>query len=371
MSDRQDISKVQESIVYQAGENITINHGLEASDVITIVKEVVASELTIYSRTAEKKAEERLDTFSNDLVGQLAVKVSDKLDRFNEPSLQFCVREAVLSFLKSGKESDEKTLIDLMIERVKSDEHTTKQKLIDQAIKIVPSLSSECLALLSLIVFSSLILTGDRATLEKWFDSVNPVLDTLQKVSSLDIEYLVQADCVTAMSRMMVRDSWLESCTKTNDLFFRHPVPIESAAEFMKKYGISSCQGGFIIKYPKLLGGEKSVIFIDRLFDIRPDGTIRFKLSNTELVDELITGFNLPSVIDDVNKMINSSRLFSSDDVRTYLTVRNPNWEKAIELIEGRRLRAFTLLPVGAYIGARQLSMLSGRDITLETFYKQ
>lgn len=370
MSDRQDISRIQDSTVYQAGGDLTINHGLSASDVIAIVKSVVSSELAIYSQNAEKRAEERLNQFVEDLVEQLAQQVSDKLNRFNEPSLQFAVREAALSYVKSGKEADEKALVDLMIERVKVDEHTTKQKLIDQAIKIIPSLSTECLALLSLIVFRSLTLTGERVALERWIDSMNPVLDVIQNVTSLDIEYLTQADCVTAMQGIMVHDSWMEMCPRQNDLFFRHPVPIEAASVFKQKYGIASFDKRFMVAHNALLGGEKSVIFIAQLIQLCQDGTIRFMLSNSSLVDELITGFGLPSVREDVYKMIQASALYSPEDVKRYFIARNPKWEKAIDLIDGGRLRAFNLLPVGAYIGSRQLSMLSGREIALETFYK-
>lgn len=370
MSDRQDISRIQDSTIFQAGGNLTINQGLRASDVLAIVKDVVSSELAIYSQNAEKKAEERLNQFSNSLVEQLAKQVSDKLDRFNEPSLQFAVRNAALSYVKSGKEADEKALVDLMIERVKVDEHTTKQKLIDQAIKIIPSLSSECLALLSLIVFRSLTLTGTRVALERWIDSMNPVLDIIQNVTSLDIEYLTQADCVTAMQGFMVHDGWMELCPKQNDLFYRHPVPVDAASEFKQKYGIASFENGFTVANHTLLGGHDSVIFIAQLLQICQDGTIRFMLSNSSLVDDLITRFSLPNVRNDVYKMIQASALFSPEDVRKYYIARNPKWEKAIDLMDGQRLRAFTLLPVGAYIGSRQLSMLSGQEIALETFYK-
>jgi hypothetical protein len=371
VGDKQDISRVTNSTINQAGRDLTVYSGLSASDVIAIVKETVASELTIYSQNAERQAAERLNQFSNDLVVQLADKVSDRLNRFNEPSLQFAVRDAALSYVKSGKDLDEKALIDLMIERVKVDEHTTKQKLIDQAIRIVPNLSAECLALLSIFVFRLLILKGERAALEKWIDSVSPILDTLQNVSSLDIEYLIQVDCVSAMSGIMTQESWMENCPKQNDLFFRHPIPIEMAKQFKAKYGITSVSGGFTMVNPSLFGVvDNVVVFFSRLMQFEQDGSIRFNLTNTSLVDELINNYNLPSIREDVYALINASLPFSPDDVKNFFVSRNPGWAKAIEIIDGQRLRSFNLLPVGAYIGARQLSMLSGRDLALETFYK-
>ena len=147
-------------------------------------------------------------------------------------------------------------------------------------------------------------------------------------------------------------------------------VPVEPAAEFKAKYGIFSIDKGFSIANTALLGGQKSVIFIAQMLDIREDGTIRFLLSNTNLVDELIDKYNLPGVKEDIHKMIRLSALLSPSEVQSYFESRNPKWRKAIELIDGNRLRSFTLLPVGAYIGSRHLFMLSGREIELETFYK-
>lgn len=369
MSDRQDISRVKDSSINQAGRDLTVIYGLSAADVIAIVKETVASELAIYSQNADKKAEERLNQFSNDLAQILYEKVADKLDRFSEPSLQFAVREAALSYVKSGNASDERTLIDLMIERVKVDEHTTKQKLIDQAIRIVPTLSSECLALLSLFVFRSLTFTGDRVAYERWIDSVGPVLKGIQNVTTLDIEYLKQADCVTGMIGIMTQEDWIEACPKQNNLYFRHPVPVEAAEAFKTKYGISSYGNGFSIANSPYLSGPESIVLIAKLMDFRPDGTIRFNITHSDLVENLITGFNVLSLKGDIFDLINSSTLFSPEEVKHFFISRNPHWEKAIALMEDQKLRSLSLLPVGAYIGSRQLSILSGEEIALETFY--
>ncbi len=370
MGDSQDISKVQNSDIYQAGRDLTINFGLTVEDVKSIVKKVVGEELDKYSKTAEKTAEERLNRFSEDLVKDLTVKLSDKLDRFNEPALQFAVRESALSYVKSGKDEDEKALIDLMIERVKVDEHTTRQKLIDQAIKIVPSLSPECLSLLSLIVFRALTFTGSRENFEHWFDSVSPVLSMVQNVSPLDIDYLLQADCVSAVSGIMTQNGWIDTCLKANDLFFRHSVPIFEVSKFKEKYGITSFEGGFSITKNPFKGTEALVVLVARLLEFCPDGTARFNLTSTNLIEQCIQAYGLPSIGEDILELVNASTMFSPQEVKEYFIGRNSNWEKAIELLDGQRLRSFTLKPVGVYIGLRQLSILSGQEIPLETFYK-
>ena len=361
---KQDISKISNSEVNQAGRDLTIVHGLGAADVIAIVKEVVASELSVYTQDAERKAQERVRHFSDTLVKALAEKVSEQLDRFNEPSLQYALREATLSYVKSGKPSDENALIDLMIERVKAEEHTTKQKLIDQAIKIIPQLSAECIAFLSLLVFRSLSLSGDRINLEKWFDTVNPLLDIIQNVTDFDIEYLKQADCTTGLTGIM-GGSWMESCISSYDLFFRHPVPYSESKAFMDKYGIVRFDNGFTMNQsPTALP-----LFVMETLEFQPDDSIRFRLVNKSMVEKLVADNNLSHVKNDVDHLIEVSKPYTQEEVKDYFISRNANWSKAIELLESNRARASMLLPVGIYIGCRQLSLLSGRDISMDTFY--
>lgn len=362
--EKQDISKISNSEVNQAGRDLTIVHGLGAADVITIVKEVVASELSIYTQEAEKKAQERVRHFSEELVKVLAEKVSDQLDRFNEPSLQFALKEATLSYVKSGKPSDENALIDLMIERVKADEHMTKQKLIDQAIKIIPQLSAECIAFLSLLVFRYLSLSGNRTNLENWFDTVNPLLDTIQNVTNFDIEYLKQADCTTGLTGI-AGGSWIQSCISRYDLFFRHPVPYSESKAFMDKYGIVRFDKGFTMNQsPTALP-----LFVMETLELYSGDSIRFRLVNKSMVEKIIADNNLAYIKNDVDHLIEVSKPYAQEEVKDYFISRNAKWAKAIELLENDWARASMLLPVGIYIGCRQLSMLSGRDISIDTFY--
>lgn len=164
MNDRnnQRISEVENSTINQAQRDVVVYNGLGAADVIAIVNKVVALELSQYSHNAEQKLEERLSHFSGKLVEELAQKVSDKIDRFNEPSLQFAVREAAIGYIKSGAEDVEDNLVDLMIERVKVEEHSTMQQLVDQAIKVIPTLSSETLALLIFLLLDNSLLVGQK-----------------------------------------------------------------------------------------------------------------------------------------------------------------------------------------------------------------
>lgn len=370
LSDKQEISKLENSTAYQAGHDMVINQGLNADDVIAIVKTVVASELAIYTQKAEGKAEERLKKFSDDLVDELAKKVSDNLNRFNEPSLQFAVREAALGYVRSGSDVDENNLIDLMIERVKVEEHSTKQKLIDQAIKIVPTLSAESLAMLSLLAYRQLSFNGNKSEYVKWVSSVNNVIDITSKISSLDIEYLQQAGCTTGMTGLRVHKSWEDTCAQSEDLLFRHMPTEDKINAFLDAIGIRYEENvkGFVVDNNAVNSTQLLMVFASSFIDLSTM-KVDFNIVSSSAINDLITNNGLDYVQEPLKTLIDSSTPYTKEEIVNFFIGINPNWKKAIDLLNSEQVTSLRLTPVGAYIGSRQLALLSGKDIPIEIFY--
>lgn len=370
LGDKQEVKHIDNSEVNQAGRDLIINQGLQASDVIAIVKSVVASEIAKYAQKAEDKAVERLKRFSDDLVGNLAEKVADQLDRFNEPSVQFAVREAALGYVKSGSEADENNLIDLMIERVKVEEHSTKQKLIDQAIQIIPTLSAESLALLTLLAFRQLTFRGNKQEYLKWISSINGVVNDVTKVRSLDVEYLAQAGCATGMSGLRAYIPWEETSLKNADLFFRHLAPLDDVNVFLANINVQPMVNNK--GFTTLSSGQEAqnlIVLLAHCFIEPPEMKVGFNVVNSGTVNEVIQKLGLDSVTPHFQKLKDASKPFTNAEVRNFYENLNPNWGKVIDLLNSERLLSFQLTPVGVYIGSRQLAHLSGREIPIEIFY--
>ena len=186
--DKLQISGVTEkSTVNQANgniNNITINNnGLQIGDVVPLIQSLVKSELEVYKSQAENTVSRRLNEFTALLESELEKKVSDKINRFTEPAMQFATREATIGYLKSGDPAEGEALIDLLIERVKEKERTSKQALIDEAIRTLPKLSRENIAVLTLITYAKLCITGNKHSLDNWIKCLNPILDIIPHIN--------------------------------------------------------------------------------------------------------------------------------------------------------------------------------------------
>ena len=372
MNDRnnQRISDVENSTINQAQRDVVVYNGLGAADVIAIVNKVVALELSQYSHNAEQKLEERLSHFSGKLVEKLAQKVSDKIDRFNEPSLQFAVREAAIGYIKSGADDVEENLVDLMIERVKVAEHSTMQQLVDQAIKVIPTLSSETLALLTILTFRQLTFRGTKSEYLKWIAAVDSIVNVLTTVSTLDIEYLIQAGCAVGLTGLRANKKWEEMCRTNADLLFRHPATEEAVNTFLSSIGIQIMEngGGYTsVRNDNL--GKKVILFLATAMIEVPSLKIGFNVVSSNTIDEIIRQEGLEIVRAPFMTLRDSQLIFSDEGVVSFFEKINPNWRKAIELLNSNRMISLTLTPVGTYIGSRRLSKLSGREIPMDIFY--
>lgn len=367
-SEDQVIRDITGSMVNQAGGNVVVNnYGMSPTEVISIVRELVSSDMAVYRRQAERTAQDRFEEFSSKLEGRIEEKISDRLSRFNEPSMQLATRDAALGYIRNGNLYEAEALIDLLIERVLVEEHTTGQKLIDQAIRILPNLSNECLALITLIAFSNLQRSGSKSVYAKWIECMNPVIDILPKVNGLDIAYLMQAECAALMPNLSRLPSFVSKQMKSADLFFRHPAS-EKFSEYVKeRYQIDFVDGDITVG--KGYNEQEIIDFISTFMFNESQRFFCLRTASSE-VREILTKKNMTMLMEDLNVFLRESKPFTEEEIKDVFISVNPNWKTAFELLERADMRSTYLTPVGNYIACRQITALSGKNVDLGLFYK-
>ena len=271
--------------------------------------------------------------------------------RFQEPSIQFAVNETMKEYIRSGKEELGDDLIDLMIERLKVEEHTTKQSLIDEARQILPKLSNSAVAVLAMLTFVKLIFLRERTEFVRILEKLTSLAGELGTPQSLDIAYLEQARCGQSLSFVTSNKNFVEEMKNTYDVLFSHPVSLEEFNQFMREYGINQEE-----KTPILLA-------ISSFFDTKAQ-SMTYKYSTfpeSRIKDEIKEYMNL---------LKDRLSLYSEEEVRAYFLGISPMWQNVINLFERKDIKSFTLSPVGMYIGTRKLSRVLGEEVSIDIFYK-
>lgn len=370
--DELQVSSVSDnSIVNQANGNIynisNNNNGLQIGDIVPLVQTLVKSELAVCQLQAENTVLRRFNEFTTSLESELEKKVSDKISRFAEPAMQFAAREATVGYLKSGDPTEGEALIDLLIERVKVKERTSKQSLIDEAIRILPKLSRENIAVLTLITYAKLFVTGNIQALENWIKCLDPILDIFPQINRLDIEYLVQADCVSS-SVFGQNENWIEQNRKNYPLAFVSPIDVSISKEFMEKYCIN--RDGGTVTFSPPFNTINYCITLTQIFDFNKDGTISPLLLKQDNYADILQKAGLDSMQPDVEKLLSHLETMSNEKISSYYEKFHPNWPFAIKLLNERPINSFSLKPVGAYIGSRQLTKLYGKEVDINLFFQ-
>lgn len=371
-SDKLQVSNVSDnSTVNQAYDSIyNINNnynGLQIKDVVPLVHDLVKSELEVCKLQAENTVLRRFNEFTASLESELDKKVSDKISRFAEPAMQFAVREATVGYLKSGDSEEREALIDLLIERVKEEERTSKQFLIDEAIKVLPKLSRENLAVLTLITYEKLRVTGNIQALDNWIKCLNPILDILPQINRLDIEYLVQADCVSS-SIFEQNENWIEQNRKNYPLAFVSPIDASNSKVFMDKYSININGDAPTFSHP--FNKINLLITLTEILKFNRDGTITPLLLKQDEYANILKKADLGFMQSDFDELLSHVEAVNDEKIISYYEQFNPNWAIAIKLLNERPINSFSLKPVGVYIGSRQLTKLYGKEIDLNLFFK-
>ena len=359
------------SMVNQAKGNIynisNNNNGLQIADVVPLVQALVKSELGVCQLQAENTVLRRFNEFTASLESEIEKKVSDKISRFAEPAMQFAAREATIGYLKSGDPAEGEALIDLLIERVKEKERTSKQFLIDEAIRTLPKLSRENIAALTLITYDKLAVTGNKNSLDNWIKCLTPILDIVPKINRLDIEYLVQADCVSASSISIAQtENWYERSRKNYPLAFASPIDASFSMEFTEKYGIHIKEDQILFSSSETMN---HILALIQTLKFNKDGTITPLLLKRENYADFFQSNGLNSMQPDIDKLLSHIEIISDEKILSYYAEYHPNWPTAIKMLNERPINGFTLKPVGAYIGSRQLTKLYGNEVDLNLFF--
>lgn len=359
------------SMVNQAKGNIynisNNNNGLQIADVVPLVQALVKSELGVCQLQAKNTVLRRFNEFTASLESEIEKKVSDKISRFAEPAMQFAAREATIGYLKSGDPAEGEALIDLLIERVKEKERTSKQFLIDEAIRTLPKLSRENIAALTLITYDKLAVTGNKNSLDNWIKCLTPILDIVPKINRLDIEYLVQADCVSASSISIAQtENWYERSRKNYPLAFASPIDASFSMEFTEKYGIHIKEDQILFSSSETMN---HILALIQTLKFNKDGTITPLLLKRENYADFFQSNGLNSMQPDIDKLLSHIEIISDEKILSYYAEYHPNWPTAIKMLNERPINGFTLKPVGAYIGSRQLTKLYGNEVDLNLFF--
>ena len=351
---KQEVSNVSDSFVQQANGDIH-NHGLGYNDVKEICHDVVRQELAIVTKEATDSFHHEISAFENQFVDRLEkLENPHVMEKLKTPKLQFALHDTIKEYAKSDDVDTKEELVDLLIERLKVEEHTTEQYLIDESIKIIPNLSLFQAYFLGALTLRKVINQGYSFIVDSNLGKRALLYEYLDKISNLDIHYLKLTNCCSDMPGTKYYVSMFDLMKPEYDLLFRHNITEETYDSFIRDHpNIPTVKGQQII-YKKGNTNEIYLLYSSKNYLVQ-ELKKENKMGSLPLFDQLINLFTP----------------FTNDEISQHLVSLNSNWQKAFDCLNKEEVTHIDLTPVGTYIGRRIVKKVTKDDtLPLVEFYK-
>ena len=349
---KQEVSNVSDSFVQQANGNIN-NYGMGYNDVKDICRDVVRQELAIVTKEATDIFHQEISAFENQFIDRLEkLENPQVIDKLKTPKLQFVLHDTMKEYAQTDDQNTKDELIDLLIERLNNDENITIQFVIDEAIKVLPKITKEAAYLLGALLTRNITIGGTLFHLDNSLSEQAKVYSSLDSISILDLEYLMQQKCCTLLPNLQEHYKVLEAMGKRYNLFFRHAVDQQTYNMFIEKNPAWS--------------PEKSV----RNYFFSKDGNYKIIPTHKSFLLESAKRDHKEKELPALENFVESMTPWSEEEIHSYLVNLNPDWQKAINVLDRNEFRPIQLTPVGTYIANRIITRVIGCNYTFQDFYK-
>lgn len=348
---KQEISEIKNSFVQQANGDINI-FGLGYKDVKDICHDVVRQELSIVTKEAVDTFRREISLFEEQFIDRLEnLENPQVVGKLATPKLQFVLHDTIKEYAKNDDTNTKEELVDLLIDRLKVEEHTTKQHLIDECIKVIPNLSINQTYFLGALTLRKIKYQGICYLVNTYLEKCAFLYKYMDITSNLDIQYLILKNCCTDLGWGKQYNPILDGMRTNYDLLFRHSITKETYDSFMHDHPNMNNIGIHIVLWNN--GGNKLLY------------------SSKDFLMQKSQVKGLQNHISELEQLINLYTPFSDDEIKHFVISLHPDWQKALNCYDKEEVRHIDLTPLGTYIGRRIIKKLTNYDtLSLEAFYK-
>lgn len=207
MLEKQKTEMGDNSNSIMAGRDInqTIN-GLTYGDVKDICKDLF--QLNFYQLQADAAAiaTKRAEEIVNNFISKLRNLENIDTVVFKEPDIQYALVNAQIVYAKTGDKAVEDLLINLLIERINSNENELSKIILNESLKVIELLTHNHLNILATIFFMRYVKNNstDKSQILNHFDVV---LQFMEQCTNLNAEiifdHLSYSKCITQTNGFM------------------------------------------------------------------------------------------------------------------------------------------------------------------------
>ncbi|MGE1060811.1 LPO_1073/Vpar_1526 family protein [Bacillus sp. GMa5/1] len=197
MNDKHELSAGENSTNIQDSKNVTVNqYGLNYSDVKEICMMVFKSNFYDLGGTVQTIIEERAEEIINKYLKRLISKDPEALKNTEDADLRFIIYEAQKNHARRGDKEIADLLVDMLIERTVTKEETLVKIVYNEALEILPKLTSKQIDMLTVIFLLRNVNVGHVFRIDN-LDNIMRVLIEFVPNEEFFYQHLQYTGCVS------------------------------------------------------------------------------------------------------------------------------------------------------------------------------
>ena len=326
------------------GQNVNIYNGITYSDAKEIFNDMFKTNFLQLKYEAADMAQTRAEEITSKFLDSLNSKSPASLGEFKEPAMQDALFTAQKEFAKSGDSDLGDLLVDILVDRAQTSTRNMLQLVLDESLKIAPSLTVEQLDTLSLnFLLIRTITTG--------FKDFNGLIEIIKR----DIEPFVE--------------NLLMDNNQYNYLEFHRCGHIRTGnygsleTNWRKSYKGLFSKGISKEEIDKILQEENKFhsLIIPCLHD---KSLFQISVMDDTILEQEMTRLNVPEDLKPKYKKVFNQSTMNDIEIKNLLIETNPCMKKIFDTYSTSRFNKFELSSVGIAIAHANYRRRTG--ITLD-----
>lgn len=185
--------------------NITqINiEGLSKDEIQQLCLRLINEQMIRLRKDAAEEFKKQVEEFVEMFYQRLAeiAENHDALNKLKTPAVQFALDESLLIYSKHPTMEEKELQVELLIDKIQTDDNTTKGIIIDSARIEVCNLTKAQISMLAFLVFCNLECDNkDEEELSSFFQNIGALLNDIFSMKSVDYAYLQNTNCLHRIS---------------------------------------------------------------------------------------------------------------------------------------------------------------------------
>ncbi len=327
-----------------------LNVGVSVNEARQIALDVFKANFYEFSESAARKALERAEEITDDFIEQFYSRIPHLKEKLQEPSVQATMFSAQKEYAKVGDKDLKEQLLDLLIQRIDSDERSLKQIVLDEAITIIPKLTQDQIDSLTLIfsaIYYNLNRIVDLPSLVNYLNNELLCFYPKNGTSFSFFTHLQFTGCCTILSEGSSYKPFNEILKNGCKAFF---IKGFTEKEFIDEFGEEAGNLRFLI-----------------MRCVHNPNLIQFNPLNDRVFESIITSQNLGQL---GNRAMNFQNRFemNEQEMIDFLSSLNGLFGKFLEDWNKKDFKTIRPTSVGLAIAILNYSRVTGEDVPIEFF---